>query len=598
MRRQSKRRGSSIDLRGSFFTRRERKWSAQRKGRITAMLLYCSKFLFFTLLFTSSAESFGGSSLRQRDILTSIYNDCDGENWSNNKHWLDVDIDICSWYGITCSTVSNLINSNGELAVVAIELQENKLSCALPSETFLMPYLDTLDLSHNPLVNVRFEELQNPTSLKSLLLSRIGVVSTDGIGSNMKRLKSLDISGNGITSKFPLEITLLSQLENLDISNNFFTGSLPESVGNLTSIKSFVASHNALTGQIPSSVDGMSSITVLDLSFNILSGTLPSAIGNLEKVSTLTLNDQAGVKIGGPLLDLARLSELSMLSLAHNSFTGSIPTTLLESADPNSFFTMIDLSSNKLEGVMPAELNRFLVLRIYAIDNKIDGIDPELCSLRHWFFNEVNSFGCDAILCPPATYSMFGRQTSKGNPCYSCPNGVNDAPYYGSTNCGGNWNLDKKTSSLSANSIFPSTNSSSFSTRSFTMYPSTTHINTKHPSTIPSPSPMKSFLESSIPTTEPPINSLLRRASSQPTADSIPKPDAPTLILEVRTQYLSTFRHDRDEKGTSMEDDNLLAPSGISRQRNTPPSSEATKIYHDCFAVELFFAAIIGYLTL
>ena len=359
------------------------------------------------------------------------------------------------------------------------------------------------------------------------LFSGSSIATTDGIGGlKMSGLRSLDISRNGIVAEFPISITSFNELENLDISNNFFTGSLPDSVGKLTSIKSFVASHNALTGQIPSTIGRMSSITVLDLSFNILSGILPTEIGNLENISTLTLNDQAGVKIGGPLLDFARQSQLSMLNLAHNSFTGSIPTTLLESADSRSFFTMVDLSSNKLEGVMPAELNRFLVLRIYAIDNKIDGIDQELCSQRNWFFNEVNSFGCNAILCPPATYSMFGRQTSKGNSCDACPNGVDDAPYYGSINCKGkNMLLGKISSKLSSYSMSPSTNPTSFPTSSGSMSPSTNPTSfptssysvspstnptsfptisySVHPSTIPSSSPVKSSFPSLNPNIDP-----------------------------------------------------------------------------------------------
>ena len=47
---------------------------------------------------------------------------------------------------------------------------------------------------------------------------------------------------------------------------------------------------------------------------------------------------------------------------------------------------------------------------------------------------------CDAILCPPGTFTAVGRQTTAEDPCKQCP-GTSEtmrkeaAPFYGSLKC-------------------------------------------------------------------------------------------------------------------------------------------------------------------
>lgn len=373
------------------------------------------------------------STQTQRSMLELLYNECHGNNWRENNRWLDIDTDICSWYGVYCSN-NEIIDENGEKWIVALKLPKNNLNCTIPEKVFQMPHLEILDLGKNAEVDVSFN--QNTSSdIRSLILNDIAIKDLSGIGSSMTKLQSLVLRGNDLTGTFPAEINDLTSLRYLDLSNNLLTGTLPDSVGNLVEMKGINLAHNVFTGQITPKMGNLIHLDSADLSYNAFTGTLPPDFENLTELTALSLNDQARPGITGPLISFESLPSLHILNLARNSLTGTVPQTLLQSTDENSFMTVIDLSSNHLKGVIPATLDRFKMLRIYAMDNEIEGIDPQLCAQRSWFFNEVNFFGCDAILCPPSTASMFGRQTSAGAPCEVCPNGFVDAPFYGSTSC-------------------------------------------------------------------------------------------------------------------------------------------------------------------
>ena len=394
----------------------------------------------------------------QRSTLESFYHICDGENWIENTNWDHLDYDICSWYGVVCAgriTGNTIINGNGEQSIVALKLQENNLNCTLPAEIFMLPFLEVLDVGKNSHLVVDFDlvKVVSPT-LRTLVLEDIGISSTaimkNESMSNFIGLESLVLAGNELTGPFPTAIATLVNLKYVDLSFNFFTGTLPDSVANLIKLEGINLSHNSFTGQISTHIGNLINLDMVDFSYNTFTGSIPSEMNKMKRLSILSLNDQANSGISGPLIDFAESPNLNILNLARNDLTGTVPESLLLTVDENSFTTVVDLSANNIQGFIPSTLDRFFALRIYVIDNEIEGIDPELCAQRNWFFNEVNFFGCNAILCPPSTSSMFGRQTSLGLPCENCPNGLDDAPYYGSTSCR---RADNKYSDLGTSTI-------------------------------------------------------------------------------------------------------------------------------------------------
>ena len=77
-------------------------------------------------------------------------------------------------------------------------------------------------------------------------------------------------------------------------------------------------------------------------------------------------------------------------------------------------------------------------------DNRITELPNVLCDDDDEFMDglvgELDENKCDAILCPPGTYSAVGRQTQVGVLCQECPGETElekkeQAPFYGQLKC-------------------------------------------------------------------------------------------------------------------------------------------------------------------
>jgi hypothetical protein len=339
---------------------------------------------------------------------------------------------ICEWSGVTCSDATN--------SVEKLELRKHNISCTIPVEIFYLPKLRVLDLSGNEGVVANFRRLEETRvgPIEKIFLADGSTTTLRGIDRSFSNsLTALSVAGNLLTGSFPREVLQLTGLELLDLSYNLISGTLPAAIGGLTSMQSFAVQHNLLSGPIPSEFGEQSELYTLMLQFNQLTGSLPTELGNLSYLSILSLNDQGFDTDGGlngPLFDFANLRNLFTINLANNKLSGTVPTTLLSSIDSAfSFLMMVDLSGNNLSGAFPLTLKRFESLRLYLTKNHIDEIPQELCQQNGWFFGEVGEFGCDAILCPPRTFALFGRQISADHPCQPCAQAGNR--FFGGTNC-------------------------------------------------------------------------------------------------------------------------------------------------------------------
>jgi Leucine-rich repeat (LRR) protein len=155
----------------------------------------------------------------------------------------------------------------------------------------------------------------------------------------------------------------------------------------------------------------------------------------LSKLVVLSLHRsrRVGPGIKGPLLSLDQLPNIQELYMGGNEISGTIPNNFLNSA-LGDMDLYIDLSDNRITGTLPSSLTKIESLSLLLTGNKIAGIHNDLCSKRSWMRGDVANFGCDAILCPPGTYSELGRQSSPETACESCGSNA-FAPYYGSTVC-------------------------------------------------------------------------------------------------------------------------------------------------------------------
>ncbi len=304
---------------------------------------------------------------REREVLGIFFEECGGQKWKKKQSWMDNNVDYCHWYGIQC---------NDEGSVDSILLGSNNLSGIVPRELFELKSLKWLWLYSNP-IDFSFHGIGEAKSLTSLLLDSTGLSSLDGVG-QAYQLTDLEVRFNRLSGPIPDDLNHLVNLETLSMSNNDFTGDIP-SFNRLHRLKS------------------------LRISDNRLSGDLPSFASN---------------------------NKLRTLDLSGNGITGSIPANFLAATNTDET-VYIDLTKNKIEGVVPSDLGRFDKMTLYLRDNFITGVHDDLCGQTFWNDGDVGKFACNAILCPPGTYAPGRGRESQSSQCESC----DKANFYGQTDC-------------------------------------------------------------------------------------------------------------------------------------------------------------------
>jgi Leucine-rich repeat (LRR) protein len=331
-------------------------------------------------------DDFGGISVDQdilpdenshgantdRIILEKFYDACQGYYWWTNTNWKDETKSICEWYGVKC------VDNKGE-RVKTLQLNANNVHGTPPAELFQLPHLTTLSLYSNP-VRFQFDGIENAKSLNRLVLDATGLTSLEGI------------------SKAP-------NLLEFEARFNKIQGTLPQEFTQMTSLRRLSISHNELKAPLPD-LSGLLVLQDLILSENMIEMTL----------------------------DEIRLpTSLRMLDLSGNLIHGSIPLNFLSTL-PDNEEILIDMGNNKLTGTVPASLARFDDLSLQLRNNQLTSIDSELCSKSKWNGGDVGRYKCAGLLCPIATSSSNGRQSSNEDRCIPCK----ESSYLGSSACSDN----------------------------------------------------------------------------------------------------------------------------------------------------------------
>ncbi|KAL2551999.1 disease resistance family protein/LRR family protein [Forsythia ovata] len=237
------------------------------------------------------------------------------------------------------------------------------------SHFFDLSKLELLDLSSNPGISFNFSSGWNPpfqmtdvllagckfgphfptwlrtqTTLYSLDISNAGILDTfpDWLWELSPNLRYLNLSHNnfhGVLPDFSSKFSINSPT--IDLSSNYFSGSLPIFPPNAWLLD---LSSNKFSGPI-TNICNESNCTwrYLDLSNNLLSGQLPDCFEKLPYLRFLRLahNNFSG--------KIPSINHISSLHLQNNSFTGEIPTSLRNCTS----LAFIDLSRNKLTGKIP-----------------------------------------------------------------------------------------------------------------------------------------------------------------------------------------------------------------------------------------------------
>ncbi|KAL7106030.1 hypothetical protein ACP275_07G084900 [Erythranthe tilingii] len=246
----------------------------------------------------------------------------------------------------------------GEMNLVNFEISTNKLSGKIPDRLWESKTLMGIILSDNML-----EGRLSPSLAKMSTLARLQIDNNllhgsipAGIG-NLKNLTNLSLHGNKLTGDIPSELFNCTRLVSLDLGGNRLTGRIPKSISKLKMLDNLVLSYNRITGPIPEEIcSGFQKVSLpdseyvqhygmLDLSYNELEGNIPPTIKNCLVVKEVLFN---GNKLNGSIPEeIASLSNLTLLDLSFNSFTGSVVPQLFSTM--NNIQGLV-LSHNQLQG--------------------------------------------------------------------------------------------------------------------------------------------------------------------------------------------------------------------------------------------------------
>nr|GMD40645.1 receptor-like protein 12 isoform X2 [Ipomoea batatas] len=170
-----------------------------------------------------------------------------------NKFYGDIPLQLCQLHDLQ---LLNLANNN--ISGYISQCFENFTEMAIDG--------NETDIWYTAYPGKRYED-EIDEVIKGLTLQYI---------KNLRFLRSIDLSGNHIDGKIPVEIMSLHALQNLNVSRNNLSGTIPETIGNLSKIESLDLSRNELFGHIPPSLSSLNFLSHLNLSFNHLYGRIPT----------------------------------------------------------------------------------------------------------------------------------------------------------------------------------------------------------------------------------------------------------------------------------------------------------------------------------
>uniref|UniRef100_A0ACD5TW51 Uncharacterized protein n=1 Tax=Avena sativa TaxID=4498 RepID=A0ACD5TW51_AVESA len=311
-----------------------------------------------------------------------------------SAHWTPA-TPLCSWPRLSCD--------RADFRVISLDLSGLNLTGPIPAaELSSLTHLQSLNLSNNlfnstfpesliaSLTSIRVLDLYNnnftgplPAALPNLTnLVHLHLGGNFFSGSipasygQWRRIKYLALSGNELTGEIPPELGNLStlrelylgyfnsftggippelgrlqQLVRLDMASCGISGKIPPEVANLTSLDTLFLQINALSGRLPPEIGAMGALRSLDLSNNLLVGEIPASFASLKNMTLLNLFRN---RLAGEIPEfVGELPNLEVLQLWENNFTGGVPAQLGVAA---TGLRIVDVSTNKLTGVLPTEL--------------------------------------------------------------------------------------------------------------------------------------------------------------------------------------------------------------------------------------------------
>ena len=262
--------------------------------------------------------------------LAALYDSLDGVNWINNAGWNSnsSDCDYCNWHGVVC-------DENGE--VLELQLVNNNLAGALPSEIGLLSELEILSIQDNNISGSIPIEFYNLNSLEFLTAHSNNITDTlsEHIG-DLSNLYFIDLSHNSINGPLPQNLYGMHALQYFYVLNNNIQGPIDPQLMTMTNLYGLVLGGNPITGTIPGNIGNLSSLLYLYLHSAQLSGEIPASLGDLTNLRYLYL-DNNNLSDTIPH-SLANLDLIIRARLNDNNLSGCFPNGLSHWCDESYNF--------------------------------------------------------------------------------------------------------------------------------------------------------------------------------------------------------------------------------------------------------------------
>lgn len=349
-------------------------------------------FLAAAIIPAAILSSCGPKTLSDKEILTLIYEQTGGENWSESAGggWLSenlsdwenvklndegrvVELTLSEPKGVIPAEIGGLTELKKLTIYMKNKKGEDPESC-IPGTISELKNLEKLhiycsvpctapSLAEMPKLN--YLSMRCPGSVYPEIASRnlTELTFNDFVGAipdyvyEMPALKRLVINPQRLDEGISPKIAQLSALEHLQIDFSQFIGSvevpdapLPEEVFSMTNLQYLFLRGVSTSGTIPPAVGGMARLKSLILTNLGLSGNLPKELGDMPVIENLEIyNNKISGQIPAALFNAVTIKQLW---LDHNKLTGSIPAEIGKLINLES----LQLQKNNLSGSLPESL--------------------------------------------------------------------------------------------------------------------------------------------------------------------------------------------------------------------------------------------------
>ncbi|GAB2291162.1 hypothetical protein Dimus_025421 [Dionaea muscipula] len=195
--------------------------------------------------------------------------------------------------------------------LIRFRVNQNRLSGPLADAIWALPSATIIDFSDNCFTGHISPQIGLSASLTELILVN-----------------------NRFSGQLPPELGKLVLLERLCLSNNSFSGEIPPQIGYLKQLSSLQLQMNALTGSIPAELGQCTGLADLNLAMNSLSGDIPSTLSSASSLNSLNLSNN---RLEGQIPQSLANLKLSLIDLAYNQLSGTVPLDLLQIGTADAF---------------------------------------------------------------------------------------------------------------------------------------------------------------------------------------------------------------------------------------------------------------------